>query len=98
MFGGDPAKAWDGDMLRKKSSHPFHYSWSANLLMESSSFNAAYTELVDSMATGAQDDTNLVDDLTTHVVDVLKAVEKRGEQSKKKVCFQTSSWVTGVLI
>jgi len=50
------------------------------------------------MVTSAQDHTNFADDMMTHVVDVLKAVEKRSEQSKKKVCFQTTSWVTGVLI
>jgi len=34
VFGGDPAKAWDGDTLRKKSSHPLHCSLSANLLTQ----------------------------------------------------------------
>ncbi|KAF5369126.1 hypothetical protein D9615_010422 [Tricholomella constricta] len=58
-------------------------AWDASSLMQNS-LNAAYTELMDSMATTAQDHVNIADGLTTQVVEVLKTVEKKSEEAKKK--------------
>ncbi|KAF7298890.1 hypothetical protein MIND_00837000 [Mycena indigotica] len=47
-------------------------------------FNAAFNEIISSMSGVAQDHVNLADALTTQVVDVLKAVERKNEELKKK--------------
>jgi hypothetical protein len=50
-----------------------------------SSLNAAYDEIMNSMVSTAQDHVNIADALTSQVVDVLKALEKKNEDAKKKV-------------
>lgn len=40
---------------------------------------------MDCMMSTSQTHINIADDFTSHVVDILKAVEKRSEESKKKV-------------
>lgn len=40
---------------------------------------------MDSMVSTVQDHINIADALTSQVVDVLKAVEKKSEEAKKKV-------------
>lgn len=50
-----------------------------------STLNAAYTEIIASLASTAQDHVNIADSLTSQVVDVLKAVERKNEETKKKV-------------
>ncbi|KAJ7677465.1 hypothetical protein B0H17DRAFT_1079241 [Mycena rosella] len=46
--------------------------------------NTAFNEIISSMVNTAQDHVNLADALTTEVVDVLKAVERKKEELKKK--------------
>ncbi|KAF8073423.1 hypothetical protein FPV67DRAFT_1605812 [Lyophyllum atratum] len=58
-------------------------AWDANSLMKNS-LNAAYTELMDSLVTTAKDHVSIADNLTSQVVDVLKGVEKKNEEAKKK--------------
>ncbi|GLB45480.1 putative fes/CIP4, and EFC/F-BAR homology domain containing protein [Lyophyllum shimeji] len=58
-------------------------AWDASSLMQNS-LNAAYTELIDSLVTTAQDHVSIADNLTSQVVDVLKGVEKKNEEAKKK--------------
>ncbi|KAG5652818.1 hypothetical protein H0H81_003534 [Sphagnurus paluster] len=58
-------------------------AWDSSSLVKNS-LNAAYTELMDSMVTTAQDHVNIADRLSTEVVDVLKILEKKNEETKKK--------------
>ncbi|KAG6827113.1 hypothetical protein H0H92_013157 [Tricholoma furcatifolium] len=44
---------------------------------------AAYTELMDSLANTAHDHVSIADGLTSQVVEVLKAIEKKNEEAKK---------------
>jgi hypothetical protein len=53
-----------------------------------STLNAAFNEIISSMANTAQDHVNLADALNTQVIDVLKVVERKQEELKKKVDFQ----------
>ncbi|KAF7314469.1 hypothetical protein MKEN_00919900 [Mycena kentingensis (nom. inval.)] len=46
--------------------------------------NAAFDEIVESMSASAQDHVHLADALTTKVVDVLRAVERKQDEVKKK--------------
>ncbi|RDB15326.1 Protein BZZ1 [Hypsizygus marmoreus] len=64
-------------------------AWDSGTLRQNS-LNIAYTEIMDSMASTAQDHVNIADTLTSEVVDVLKAVEKKAEEARKKemLCFQ----------
>jgi hypothetical protein len=84
VVGDEPTKAWTEATLGQK------YSLSAGSLfpfsLVNSTLNAAFNELISSMANTAQDHVNLADALTTQVVDVLKAVERKKEELKKKVC------------
>jgi adenine/guanine phosphoribosyltransferase-like PRPP-binding protein len=50
-----------------------------------STLNAAFNEIISSMTDTAQGHVNLADSLNTQVVDVLKAVERKQEELKKKV-------------
>ncbi|KAJ6621842.1 hypothetical protein B0H10DRAFT_2162903 [Mycena sp. CBHHK59/15] len=58
-------------------------AWSEDTLRQST-LNAAYNEIISSMVNTAQDHVNIADALTTQVVDVLKAVERKKEELKKK--------------
>lgn len=50
-----------------------------------STLGRAYTQLINSFSESAQDHVNLADGLDAQVVNVLKLVEKRHEEAKKKV-------------
>ena len=56
------------------------------VLMYHSTLGRAYTQLIHSFSESAQDHINLADGLDAQVVNVLKLVEKRHEEAKKKVC------------
>ncbi|KAJ7505127.1 hypothetical protein B0H11DRAFT_1976959 [Mycena galericulata] len=56
----------------------------AEPILEQNTLNAAFNELISSMGNTAQDHVNLADALTMQVVDVLKAVERKNEELKKK--------------
>jgi hypothetical protein len=47
--------------------------------------NNAYAQIITSITLSAQDHVNLADAITLQVVDVLKSIEKRSEDTKKKV-------------
>lgn len=47
--------------------------------------DAAYTEIINSMSNTAQDHINIADALTSQVVEVLRAVERKNDDTKKKV-------------
>jgi hypothetical protein len=51
----------------------------------SSTLHAVYDEIMNSMLSAAQDHVNLADALTSQVVEVLKSVGKKNEESRKKV-------------
>ncbi|KAG6849331.1 hypothetical protein H0H93_009376 [Arthromyces matolae] len=55
-------------------------TWDSTKLMQNS-LVAAYTELTESMSSTAQDHINVADCLSSQVIDVLKAVEKKNEDS-----------------
>jgi glutamate racemase len=54
-------------------------------MTSSSTLNNAYTALIDSMANTAQDHVTLADSLQSQVADTLKVIEKKNENSKKKL-------------
>ncbi|KAJ7442609.1 hypothetical protein FB451DRAFT_1438254 [Mycena latifolia] len=58
-------------------------AWNESTLGQNT-LNAAFNQIISSMANTAQDHVNLADALTTQVVDVLKAVERKKEELKKK--------------
>ena len=55
------------------------------ILVHHSTLGRAYTELINSFSESAQDHVNLADGLDAQVVNVLKMMEKRHEEAKKKV-------------
>ncbi|KDQ25535.1 hypothetical protein PLEOSDRAFT_1078053 [Pleurotus ostreatus PC15] len=59
-------------------------AWDENTLKRST-LDSAYGAIVNSLVNTAQDHINVADTLTTQVVDVLKAIEKKNEDLKKKV-------------
>lgn len=50
-----------------------------------SSLNNAYDEIIESIAKAAKDHADIADIVTSQVTDVLKALERRNEDAKKKV-------------
>ncbi|KAF9499043.1 hypothetical protein BDN71DRAFT_1480868 [Pleurotus eryngii] len=58
-------------------------AWDENTLKRST-LDSAYGAIVNSLVNTAQDHINVADTLTTQVVDVLKAIEKKNEDLKKK--------------
>jgi hypothetical protein len=56
-----------------------------------STLNNAYAQIITSITLSAQDHVNLADAITLQVVDVLKSIEKRSEDTKKKV-RPVASW------
>lgn len=58
---------------------------SLRLMGISSTLHAVYDEIMNSMLSAAQDHVNLADALTSQVVEVLKSVGKKNEESRKKV-------------
>ena len=50
-----------------------------------STLDNAYTQIIASATLSAQDHVNLSDALTSQVIDVLKLIEKKSEETKKKV-------------
>ncbi|PPQ86318.1 hypothetical protein CVT25_005619 [Psilocybe cyanescens] len=58
-------------------------SWDSNTLKQSTLDNA-YEELIKSMSNTAQDHLNFADALTSQTIEILRILEKRNEDSKKK--------------
>ncbi|KAJ7021586.1 hypothetical protein C8F04DRAFT_1140261 [Mycena alexandri] len=63
---------------------------SSEAILAQNTLNAAFKEIISSMANTAQDHVNLADALNNQVADVLKGVERKNEELKKKemVFFQ----------
>ncbi|KAJ6585189.1 hypothetical protein B0H19DRAFT_1108684 [Mycena capillaripes] len=53
-------------------------------ILSQNTLNAAFNEIISSMSNTVQDHVNLADALNTQVVDVLKVVERKQEELKKK--------------
>lgn len=51
----------------------------------SSTLNGAYDQIITSIVDSAQDHIKLADEFNSQVVDVLKGVERKNEEAKKKV-------------
>ncbi len=66
----------------KLVSYGFYFG---RLISAPSTLDSAYGAIVASIVNTAQDHINVADTLTTQVVDVLKAIEKKNEDLKKKV-------------
>jgi hypothetical protein len=52
----------------------------------SSTIDAAFDEIITSMSNSAQDHINLADTLTVQTIEILKILEKKNEEVKKKAC------------
>jgi len=59
-------------------------AWNTNTLKQST-LHAVYDELMNSMFNTAQDHVNISDALTSQVVEVLRSVGKKSEDSRKMV-------------
>jgi len=53
--------------------------------------DAAYEEIILSMNNSAQDRINYADTLTSETIEILRTLEKRNEDAKKKVGLMISS-------
>ncbi|KAF8895149.1 hypothetical protein BD779DRAFT_1797047 [Infundibulicybe gibba] len=73
VVGDDPTKSYDANMLKKKSSPQALYT-----------LNSAYNKIIESLTNTAQDHMNIADALTSQVIDVLKAIERKNDEAKKK--------------
>ncbi|KAF8817208.1 hypothetical protein BYT27DRAFT_7205072 [Phlegmacium glaucopus] len=58
-------------------------SWDSTVLRQST-LNVAYDQIITSIVDSAQDHINLADELNLQVVEVLKGVERKSEETKKK--------------
>ncbi|KAK7056961.1 Protein BZZ1 [Paramarasmius palmivorus] len=58
-------------------------AWDESTLKQST-LNTAYDDMINSMFNTAQDHLNVADVLTTQVIDVLKAVERKNDETQKK--------------
>ena len=55
-------------------------------LEPSSTIDAAFDEIIASMSNSAQDHINLADALTSQTIEILKILEKKNDELKKKAC------------
>ncbi|KAJ2926614.1 hypothetical protein H1R20_g10481, partial [Candolleomyces eurysporus] len=58
-------------------------SWDINTL-KSNTLNAAYDEIINSISSTAEDHLGIADAVTSQVVEVLRVVERKNEEAKKK--------------
>ena len=85
VLGEEPTKAWGEEDIRSRYG-PLPFSPRINRVLTChSTLGRVYTELINSFSESAQDHVNLADGLDAQVVNVLKLVEKRHEEAKKKV-------------
>ena len=85
VLGEEPTKACGDEDVRNRYKSPLFGPRINQVLMFHSTLGRAYTELINSFSESAQDHVNLADGLDAQVVNVLKLVEKRHEEAKKKV-------------
>lgn len=57
----------------------------SKLTIGASTLDNAYAQIIASMTLSAQDHFNLADAVTLQVIDVIKLIEKKSEDTKKKV-------------
>ena len=71
---------WSKGLLRR------HLNTVNAQLELSSTIDAAFDEIIASMSSSAQDHINLADTLTAQTIEILKILEKKNEEVKKKAC------------
>jgi hypothetical protein len=86
VVGEDPTKAWNTNTLKQRCGLAFLSVYPCQLTRIASSLHTVYDEIMDSMVSTAQDHVNIADALTSQVVEVLRSVGKKNEESRKKVC------------
>ncbi|PPR05914.1 hypothetical protein CVT26_008808 [Gymnopilus dilepis] len=84
VFGKDPTKTWDSTDLKQRQVICKPPVGCSDLTCLPSTLNQAYEEIIQSMVDTAQDHLGFADVLNTQVVDVLKVLERRNEEAKKK--------------
>lgn len=93
VLGEEPTKAWGEEDVRSRYDSLVFRPRIDQVLTCHSTLGRAYTQLIHSFSESAQDHVNLADGLEAQVVNVLKLVEKRHEEAKKKVrAFSTPSF------
>ena len=85
MLGEEPTKAWGEDDVKNRYDLLPSNPRINQFFMCHSTLGQAYTQLIHSFSESAQDHINLADGLDAQVVNVLKLMEKRHEEAKKKV-------------
>ena len=86
VLGAEPTKVWDENTLRQRSG-PHRKTWCGvhNTNSAISTLDNAYSQIIASMTLSAQDHVNLAEAVAFQVLDVLKSVEKKCDETKKKV-------------
>jgi hypothetical protein len=92
VVGEDPTKAWNTNTLKQRYrfSSNFPSVWLMGHL--SSTLYAVYDEVMHSMVSAAQDHVNIADALISQVVEVLKSIGKKNEESRKKVLLDSCNY------
>ena len=96
VIGNEPSKSWDMSTVLSQR-------WVTDLFLRineyltstwilSSTLNAAYDQIITSIVDSAQNHIKLADELNSQVVEVLKGVERKNEESKKKVSRLATSY------
>lgn len=84
VLGNEPTKVWDENTLRSRLEN-IDSLGDPTLRCPSSTLDNVYAQIIASMTLSAQDHVTLADAITLQVTDVLKQVEKKSEESKRKV-------------
>jgi hypothetical protein len=85
VLGNEPTKVWDENTLRQRSGYLGNKSQTFGTDSRPSTLDDAYAQIITSMTLSAQDHNSLADAITSQVIDVLKSLEKKCEETKKKV-------------
>ena len=89
--GSEPSKAWDANTLKSRCVSLLLWALAIRQVVSltsatsCSTLNVAYDEIIGSMARTAEDHLSIADAVNTQVVDVLRIVERRNDETKKKV-------------
>ena len=84
VLGEEPTKAWGEEDVRNRCDLLASGTRVSQILMYYSTLGRAYTQLIQSFSESALDHVDLADGLESKVVNLLKVVEKRHEEAKKK--------------
>jgi hypothetical protein len=87
VLGDEPTQMWTEETVKIRYAVPEDviYCTVDNVPGIPSTFDKAYSKLLSSLENGAQDHMILADSLASQVVDELKKLERRSEETKKKV-------------